>query len=454
MLIYGYQSNGYRGGLVPIELAKSNHELTILGLSSAKQRDLKVLLRSFLPSLPKATVQLPHLSTIEEMAAPLALALLAYEKHILELQAPSVLCFGPLGLGGVLKATPSLRDIPSLCKRQGIGLVLIGRSTQLPDAIEGIQFHECDTLDEAGSHLCKYCVLHQGEQMHFSETDDATETHDDPFVNIIGLKQAKQALIYAAAGNLPILLYGPPGAGKSLLLSRIASLLPSPGSEIKQELSALHGHRVERRPSFSIDVGMRQADLYRGSVPSICKAHEGVLIVDELSHQKPNIRTTLTSVMDVQAFGGYPLRTLVASATNACPCANLGSLDRICRCSELQIDAFWAKLGHPLIDRFAIAIAVTSENLLTSEVTTTSIDHERIETVRALHMHRSEQEILGLLPLYTKVAGSTQQSFRRSYLCCKVARTIADFEGKESVTQAIMEEAMQLYLLPEDRHYH
>ncbi len=91
MLIYGYQSHGFQGSLIPIELVKSTHELTILGYSDAKQRELKLLLLSIFPSLPKATVQLRPLTTLQEMAAPLALALVAYEKHLLALQAPAVL---------------------------------------------------------------------------------------------------------------------------------------------------------------------------------------------------------------------------------------------------------------------------------------------------------------------------------------------------------------------------
>ena len=71
-----------------------------------------------------------------------------------------------------------------------------------------------------------------------------------------------------------------------------------------------------------------------------------------------------------------------------------------------------------------------------------------------LQKQRSEQETMQLLPLYTKVSCNNQLSFRRSLLCCKLARTIADYEGKITVTQAIMEEAQQLYLLPKDRHYH
>lgn len=454
MLIYGYQSHGFQGSLIPIELVKSTHELTILGYSDAKQRELKLLLLSIFPSLPKATVQLRPLTTLQEMAAPLALALVAYEKHLLALQAPAVLCFGSLALGGGIRPSPSLRDIPTLCEQHGVGLVLVGRNSLLPGQTEGPQFCECSTLMEAGSQLCRYSLQHQGQQVHHDKSPAREDSPPNPFANIIGLKQAKQALIYAAAGNLPLLLYGPPGTGKTLLLSRVASLLPPLDSAAQQQISAMHGRPVEKRPVFSIPLGMRQADLAKGVVPELCKAHEGALIVDELSHQRPNIRTTLASVMDTHTFGGYPLRTLVVCATNACSCANLGSLEGICRCSEIQIDKFWSKLGHPLLDRFAMALALTSENLLVSEVNTTTIDYERIEYVRTMQMSRSEQEILSLLPLYTKVFRGSQQSFRRSYLCCKVARTIADFEGKESVTQAIMEKAQQLYLLPKDRHYH
>ncbi len=454
MVLYGYQRHAYQGTLIPIELSRSTTNLVIIGYSAAKQRELKLLLQSFLPSLPKATVRLPVSSTIEEIAFPVALALLAYEKHLLELQAPSVLCFGSLSLGGSIRPTPSLFNIAELCERHAIGLVLAGSNSLLPTTMNGHEFSECDTLADAISFLCRFSLKHQGEKAVGTTSPSGKELVHDPFAHIIGLKHEKQALIYAAVGTLPILLYGPPGTGKSLLLGRAISLLPPPNPSEKQEISALHGHPVDERPTFSIPVGMKEADLLEGTVPMLCKAHEGVLMVDELSHQRPSIRTTLTTLLDSHFWAGYPLRTWVVGATNACRCANLGSVTSICRCSELQIDAFWSRLGNPLLDRFAMALAMPSENLLLSEVCATTFDYARIEHAREVFRSRSEQEILGLLPLYTKVCHHTQQSFRRSLLCCKTAQAIADYEGKESVTQAIMEQSQQLYLLPKDRHYH
>ncbi len=276
MLIYGYQSHGFQGSLIPIELVKSTHELTILGYSDAKQRELKLLLLSIFPSLPKATVQLGPLTTLQEMAAPLALALVAYEKHLLALQAPAVLCFGSLALGGGIRPSPSLRDIPTLCEQHGVGLVLVGRNSLLPGQTEGPQFCECSTLMEAGSQLCRYSLQHQGQQVHHDKSPAREDYPPNPFANIIGLKQAKQALIYAAAGNLPLLLYGPPGTGKTLLLSRVASLLPPLDSEAQQQISAMHGRPVEKRPVFSIPLGMRQADLAKVSSLNCAKHMKGL----------------------------------------------------------------------------------------------------------------------------------------------------------------------------------
>lgn len=453
MLIYAYQSHGYRGSLISIVLSPSRGELTIVGVSPSKQRYMITVLQGVLPSLPKVTVQLPDAGDVQAMLAPLALALSAYEKNIFSLQSPPVLCYGALNLEGVLMASHSLRDIPSLCLQHGVGLVLVGRHSLLPESQEHLEICECDTIQEACSTLCKFSLQHQNENNPESFKAQEQAKQRDPFANIIGLKEAKKALIYAVAGNLPLLLYGPPGSGKTLLLSRIASLLPPLTSEGKQEISAIHCRRIETPPVFEIRVGMHEADLLKGAIPHICKAHGGALIVDELSHQMPKIRTLVASLMEGLYVQSYPVHTLIACATNACSCANLGSREEVCRCSEQHIDKFWAKLGHPLLDRFAIALAVTSENLLLSEVNAPVFDYERIQQVRAIQALRSEQEIMHLLPLYTKVAAHTQHSFRRSLLCCKLARTIADFEGKHLVTQTIMEEAHQLYLLPKDRHY-
>ncbi len=145
------------------------------------------------------------------------------------------------------------------------------------------------------------------------------------------------------------------------------------------------------------------------------------------------------------------------AATNGCRCANLGNPNGICRCTQAQIDQFWGGLlGYPpLLDRFAIALALEPEPLLTGTVEAFHVDMKAIEHIRSLQSVRKQEGVAHLFPpRYSKVMAHTQRSLRRAKLCCTLAQVIADWEGKESVTQEIMEKAYSLYLLPKDRHYH
>jgi magnesium chelatase family protein len=139
---------------------------------------------------------------------------------------------------------------------------------------------------------------------------------------------------------------------------------------------------------------------------------------------------------------------------NGCRCANLGNPNGICRCTNAQIDQFWGQVGWPLLDRFAIAIALEPEPLLAGSVRTFHVDMEAMEHVRSLQSVRKQEGIAHLFPRYSKVMAHTQRSLRRAKLCCTLAQVIADWEGKEEVTLEIMEQAYSLYLLPKDRHYH
>jgi magnesium chelatase family protein len=453
MQIYGYQNQGFTGHLIPIHLKRSTTGFSSLGLSQTKAKQLRMGLEPFFSPIPRTTIQLQKGGDPLQLLFAIIVALHALDKHILPLCPHKVLIYGHIDLEGGIAAAPSLRDIPVLCRQEGIDLVLTNLAELSLSSESGTEIQLCQTLDQAISHLYRFALQHQGQQAHKGEEHIQHEQETDPFAGILGLDRAKEALIYACAGNLPFLLYGPPGSGKSLLLGRVHLLLPPLAGTVRQEAFALHGSPLVHPPVLSIASSMQQQDLIRGSVPWVCKAHGGALLADELSNLKPKVRSYLAALLDSRSVGSYPLSFLLGSAANACPCSNLGSHDIPCICSEQQIDRFWAHLGHPLLDRFAICTSVEPENLLVSTLQRASFAFERIAEVRNILNERSETELSRLLPLHTRLCRYRKGSMRRALLCCKLAQTIADYQGKLSVTQELMEQANSMYVLPRDRHY-
>lgn len=453
MQIYGYQNQDFVGHLIPIQIRQSTTGFCLLGLPQAKAKHLRLGLEPFFSPMPRAIIQLPKHGEPWQLLFSVNVALHALEKHLTSLCPHRVLIYGQIDLEGNIAPTPSLRDIPLLCRQQGIDLVLTNLvDPSLVSEVE-TQVLLCNTIDQALAHLYRFALQHQGKLGNEPQKETLPAQDKNPFWGILGLERAKEALIYACAGNLPFLLYGPPGSGKTLLLSRLQLLLPPLEGLLRQEAYALHNRALQMPPTLSITSTMQQQDLVGGKIPWVCKAHGGALLADELATLKPKVRTALATLLDSQAVGNYPLSFLLGSATNACNCSNLGSHDVPCLCSEQQIDRFWANLGHPLLDRLAICTSVEPENLLVSKLQHTSYDFERIAEVRNILNHRTETEIIRLLPLHTRLSRYREGSMRRALLCCKLAQTIADYHGKISVTQELMEQANSLYLLPRDRHY-
>lgn len=450
MHIYGYQQEGFSVRLIPIEAVPSKKPFTILGLSPAKQTMLKKLLRLHLPILPPMLVQIPAWASVQQVVAGLLLLLLSSEKGILNLCDHAVLVAGTLSLEGSLLPCTSTYAFASLCKQHRLSLILGNFATE---SSVSAQLSYCTTIQQALSRLCRFAWEHQGKPDPYRK-EASPETPNDPFRGIIGLYRAKQALVYAVAGNLPILFYGPPGSGKSLLLGRIEELLPPPVGIEAEQLQGILGKHRKNAYALRMDPMQRPKDFEQGTPPWMARAHGGALLVDELSSQRPGSRTYLARLLDTQEVLGYPVRTLVAAATNACPCAKLGSTEAVCRCSEQQIDRFWSTLGSPLLDRFAIAIALEPENLLISTLASEPLGLDRIASVRSLQRTWTDEEPKRLLALYRRTVTETHTSLRRAILCCKLAKVIAAFSQEGVVTQEIMKQANTLYQLPKDRHYH
>jgi len=452
MQIYGYQRTGFTGTLLRVQVATTTSSFTIHGISEAKASRLKQELRAYYQGpLPRLSIQVPPHAFIDNIIAPVLLAMLCIEKNLMALSSHSILLYGTIDLSGTLTSPPPLeKELTQLCTEAGIALILSGENIS--------PIHEycipCPSIASALSQLWRFALRHPGHEAPSRMASKEHTLKGDPFSGILGLYEAKQALCYAVAGELPLLFYGPPGSGKSLLLNRTKQLLPPLKGERAQEVWAIHGRKKIESPLLRLETGMSQQRLLSGNPPWASLAHGGALLVDELSDQKPKVRTALSQLLDTCKIGDYPLQCTLVAAMNGCRCANLGNPNGICRCTNAQIDQFWGQVGWPLLDRFAIAIALEPEPLLAGSVQAFHVDMEAMEHVRSLQSVRKQEGIAHLFPRYSKVMAHTQRSLRRAKLCCTLAQVIADWEGKEEVTLEIMEQAYSLYLLPKDRHYH
>ena len=351
--------------------------------------------------------------------------------------------------------------------------------------ISGVDFIPVDTLAEAISviknEVPSSVVEHFSYDAKLLVLGDNNYYFDDNFENdfadVKGQQIAKRASMIAAAGMHNFLMEGSPGCGKSMIAKRLRSILP-PLNE--KEILSIAKHQFldgvlpnfgALRPIRSPHHTATSASIFGGGstqarIGEVALAHNGILFFDELPHFSKQILEALREPLQdrkvhiarVNAKIAYESDIMFVAAMNPCPCGNLLSKSKLCRCNEMEIKRYQNRLSDPFLDRidlFVVMQEVSSEDKadMTSSFMHSQVikafEAQKIRNQIRLNAKLNEEEIekfcifdsdaRSILDIAIGRFGLTHRSIASIK---KVARTISDIEGHTQIAKSDLLEAL------------